>query len=113
MKLSAQYVSAEEAADIYQVMFKKVLDSDNDYLIIQRQFEFPDDGRCYFEDGNDIDNTGHYYVKKALLMRNSLSIEILRKKDRNIVIEFQIPDNKFERVKQFLQIIIPNLEIIP
>ncbi len=112
MNLTALYVSADEAANIFQVIFKKDHDNDKDYLIISRQFEFPDDGRCYFEDGNDFDNSGHYYVKKALLMRDSLSIELYRKEDNKILVEFQLSDGKFEKVKQFLQIIIPNLEII-
>ncbi|MBD3386299.1 hypothetical protein GF407_15420 [candidate division KSB1 bacterium] len=113
MKLSAQYVSADEAADIFQVIFAKNRDSDKDYLLIQRQFELPDDNRCYYEDGNNFENTGHYYVKKAFLRRNSLSIEIYRREDNKIFIEFQLSDHKFKRVRKFLQILIPNLEIVP
>lgn len=111
MKLDAKYVSMDEAADIFQIIFEKDHDSDKGYLLISRQFEFPDDGECYFEDGNDFENSGHYNIKKAFITENSLSIEVYRKKDKNIFIEFQLSEDKFSKLIKYLKILIPNLEI--
>ena len=68
MRFHAKYVSAAEAGDYYQVSFETEDPGDDGtdppgldspYLIIQRQFERPDGGRCYLET-QDHGYIGHY-----------------------------------------------------
>lgn len=56
MRFRAKYVSASENGDYYQVAFENrdaasdaadVHGPDSTYLLIQRQFEDPDGGKCY------------------------------------------------------------------
>jgi hypothetical protein len=42
-------VSASEAGDNVQLLLEKTPDGDDEYFLIQRQFEFPDEGECYVE----------------------------------------------------------------
>jgi len=57
MRFRAKYVSASENGDYYQVAFEntdpasdaEVDGADSPCLLIQRQFEDPDGGRCYVE----------------------------------------------------------------
>ena len=52
MDFRANYVSTSVAGDYYQAMFEAEQDADDPdsaYLLIQRQFEDPDDDRCYIE----------------------------------------------------------------
>jgi hypothetical protein len=71
MRFHAKYVSAAEAGDYYQVSFETEDPGDDatdppgldsPYLIIQRQFETPDGGRCYVET-HDHGYVGHYRLK--------------------------------------------------
>ena len=71
MRFHAKYVSATEAGDYYQVSFETEDPGDDatdppgldsPYLIIQRQFETPDGGRCYVET-HDHGYVGHYRLK--------------------------------------------------
>lgn len=43
------YVSATESGDYFQVFFGQDPDSDEEYVLVQRQFEMPDGGACYVE----------------------------------------------------------------
>jgi hypothetical protein len=71
MRFHKKCVSAAEAGDYYQVSFETEDPGDDatdppgldgPYLIIQRQFETPDGGRCYVET-HDHGYVGHYRLK--------------------------------------------------
>jgi hypothetical protein len=50
LKLHARHASASEAGDYFQVMFEEQADAEGSrYLLIQRQFEFPDEECCAIE----------------------------------------------------------------
>ena len=50
MRIQLNRVSASESGDYYQVTFEgEVNEEEGPYVLVQRQFEFPDGGRCYVE----------------------------------------------------------------
>src|ERR1700730_13300280 len=63
MRFHANHVSSSISGDYYQVMFEAEEDTndpDSPYLLIQRQFETLDDGRCYIETPDEQD-IGHFF----------------------------------------------------
>jgi hypothetical protein len=68
MKIRLDHVSASESGDYFQVLFESEEDGEGEYLLIQRQFEDPDDARCYIE-AHDEDYIGHFKVVRASLAR--------------------------------------------
>jgi hypothetical protein len=74
-----RHASASQAGDYYQVSFDDDDDTegiDGRYLLIQRQFECPDDDSYYLE-RDDSMFCGHVKVRAVALNSESLSIELL------------------------------------
>jgi hypothetical protein len=68
------------AGDYYQAMFaaeEDTDDPDSPYLLLQGQFEVPDDGECYIE-MHDKDYSGHFLLRRVELTRQELLIEFDR-----------------------------------
>ena len=93
MRFHAKYVSAAEAGDYYQVSFETEDPGDDatnppgldsPYLIIQRQFETPDGGRCYVET-HDHDYVGHYRLK--LISFNPTQLVLAIERNSNTYVE--------------------------
>jgi len=108
------YVSASEfGGDHFQALFAKTQESDvdDDYVLVQRQFEMPDDGKCYVET-NDRDNCGHFVIRNARLTRNQLEFEIGNRPARRIKVSFEATDSAYADMKRTLQIMIPDLEFL-
>lgn len=110
MTFHCKYVSATESGDYYQVLFEKEIESDEEYFLIQRQFEFPDNDECYIE-SNDLNYCGHYKINNAVLYNNRLEIEIDRKSNKEITVEHQISLEDYSEIQRILKIIIPHLII--
>ena len=98
-----EHASASEAGDYYQVSF-----DDNDepgsidgrYLLIQRQFEFPDDDSYYLE-SDDSRLCGHVMVRAATLSSEFLSIDLLADQWTTVKIRYRISQDdlaEFERI---------------
>jgi hypothetical protein len=67
MDFRANYVSTSVAGDYYQAMFEAEQDADDPdspYLLIQRQFEDPDDNWCYIET-HDEKYCGHFLLPRV------------------------------------------------
>jgi hypothetical protein len=72
MRFHAKHVSAAEAGDYCQVLFQAEDPGDiatnsppgldSPYVLIQRQFETPDDG-CYYIETRDHGYIGHYQLR--------------------------------------------------
>src|ERR1700751_6145317 len=60
-------------------------DPDSPYLLIQRQFEDPDDHRCYIET-HDEKYRGHFLLHRVNFTPPKLALELNRPRD-NFVIE--------------------------
>jgi hypothetical protein len=116
MRFRAKYVSASENGDYYQVAFENTdpasdaadVDSpDSPYLLIQRQFEDPDGGRCYVET-HDEGYIGHFRLRSIELSRSRFLLEIARARNNRIEVIFDIGQSKFEDVQRVIDIISGN-----
>jgi hypothetical protein len=104
------HVLASEAGDGFQVLFAKARDSDDAYLLVQRQFEFPDRGECYLET-EDREFCGHFPIRTARLFRNCFEICFGRRSVRKFVVFFSVTDSVYTEVQRVLQIMIPEIEV--
>lgn len=119
MKLSAKTVSAVASGDYYQV----VLDSeerDEDeqdpvgepgpYLLVQRQFEFFDGGKCYVE--SDLEEyRGHFKLQLVEFTPNRLAFEIVsRAGNRHIEVSFALAAADFQEALPIVEVIFGRRE---
>ena len=113
MRFRAKYVSASENGDYYQVAFETTdpagdaagVDSpDSPYLLIQRQFEDPDGGRCYVET-HDEEYIGHFRLRSIEFSPSRLLLEIARNRNNRIEAIFDIGQSEFEEVQRVIDII--------
>jgi hypothetical protein len=105
-----EHVSASEAGDYFQVMFAKAPASDEEYLLIQRQFESPDNGKCYVET-DDPAFCGHYRIVAAQLSRNRFLISLADAPLKNVVVSFNATESDYAEAKRVLLIMAPELEV--
>jgi hypothetical protein len=112
MRFRAKYVSASENGDYYQVAFENtdpgsdadVDGPDSPYLLIQRQFEDPDGGRCYVET-HDERYIGHFRLRSIEFSPSRLLVEIARDRNNRIEVIFEIGQSEFEEVQRVIDII--------
>jgi hypothetical protein len=113
MRFHAKYVSADDAGDYYQVSFETEDPSDDatdppgldsPYLIIQRQFETPDGGRCYVET-HDHGYVGHYRVKLIAFSPTQLVVVIERKSNARVEVTYALDAVEFDEVRRVVNII--------
>ena len=109
-QFECEHVSATEAGEGFQVLFQKVPESDEGYVLVQRHFEFPDREECYVE-SNDPDFSGHFRIRDAYLSRNRFRMAFGRSPVREIAVSFDATDSVSTEVKRVLQIMIPALVI--
>ena len=113
MRFHAPSVSASANGDYYQLWFGPE-ESDEDeadpyevkgpYLIVQKQFEMPDGGRCYIET-HDEGYIGEFRLRLTELSRTRLAFEIARKTNNHIEVSFALNPPEFEEVRQVAEII--------
>jgi hypothetical protein len=114
MKIRLERAEPAEAGDYYQVLFEDLrdeVDAEKTYFLIQRQFEFPDGGVCYVE-SHDEDYIGHAKVKRATLGRNRLILELQRRRDAWIEVEFETSERNFREVVRIMRIMIPAIRLV-
>ena len=113
MRFHARYVSAAEAGDYYQVSFETEDPGDDatdppgldgPYLIIQRQFETPDGGRCYVET-HDHGYVGHYRIKLIDFSPTHLTVAIERKSNNHVEVSYALDAVEFNEVQRVVNII--------
>ena len=107
MRLNCKYVSTSEAGDYFQVLFEKESD-DKEYFLIQRQFEFPDGGKCYIETQGE-DYIGHYKIRKSTISPKRFYVKIQRRQDSDITINFNTSTKNFNEIKRVLKIMLPDI----
>src|ERR1700745_3557309 len=83
MRFHANYVSTSVSGDYYQAMFEAEQDSDDvdsPYLLIQRQFDDPDDdwGLLERDDKNYIE---HFHLRRVEFTPHNLLIEFDQPED--------------------------------
>jgi hypothetical protein len=108
-ELQCKHVSASEAGDYFQVMFENTRDAEGGYLLVQRQFEMPDEGECYVE-ADDPEFGGHYRIRNARLTSEQFEFEFGNEPACKVGVFFEARGSTYSEVKRILQIMIPNLE---
>ena len=111
-KLHANFVSASEAGgEFFQVLFEENQSENEDeyvstdkYFLIQRQFEFPDNGECYIET-QEPSECEQCQISFSKLNRDKFCIQ-LPEQPRKWEITFAIDDDNYEEVKRILKIIL-------
>jgi hypothetical protein len=113
MGFHAKYVSAVETGDYYQITFETEDPNDDatdplglgsPYLIIQRQFETADRGRCYVET-HDHGYVGHYRLKLIAFSPTHLVVAIDRKSNTHVEVTYDLDAGEFDEVRRILNII--------
>jgi hypothetical protein len=108
MRFHANNVSSSVSGDYYQAMFEAAEEDTNDpnspYLLIQRQFETSDRGRCYIET-HDEKYIGHFLLRRVEFTLERLSIEFDRPSDNLVSVTFSMAVSDFEEASQVIKII--------
>lgn len=101
--------SASHAGDYYQVLFEDGEDdSENAYVLLQRQFEWPDDDRYYVE-ASDTQLCGYFHIAAAYLSRTHLSLEFPSAPWTTLVIYYAADDRTYAEVRRTLRIMLGEL----
>ena len=113
MQFHAASVSVSADGDYFQLFLGPAESEKEDanpyeakgpYLIVQRDFEGPDDGLCYIET-HDESYIGHSRVRLTELSRTHLAFEIVRKTNNHVDVSFTLDTSDFVRVQRIAEII--------
>ena len=113
MRFHANHVSSSVSGDYYQAMFEAEEDTndpDSPYLLIQRQFETSDGGRCYIET-HDEKYIGHFLLRRVEFTPERLSIEFDRPSDNLVSVTFSMAASDFEEASQVIKIISGEVDL--
>ena len=108
MRFRAKYVSASESGDYYQVAFENTDPAsdaadadgaDSPYLLIQRQFEDPDGGRCYVET-HDEKYIGNFRLRSIEFSPSRPLLEIARHRNNRVEVFFDIGQSEKQNSHQ-------------
>jgi hypothetical protein len=102
MQFHANHVSTSVAGDYYQALFEASEDTSDPvspYLLIQRQFEIPDDGRCYIET-HDEQYTGHFRLRRIEFAPDRIVVELDRSGQNVVQVTFRLAASDFEEVRR-------------
>ena len=113
MRFHANHVSSSISGDYYQAMFEAEEDTndpDSPYLLIQRQFETSDGGRCYIET-HDEKYIGHFLLRRVEFTPERLSIEFDRPSDNLVSVTFSMAVSDFEQASQVIKIISGEVDL--
>jgi hypothetical protein len=113
MQFHANHVSVSTFAnDYYQIMFEAEEEADDPgspYLLIQRQFEDPDDDLCYVE-AHDEKYIGHFVLRRVEFTLRGLTIELDRTSDNRLSVTFTMAPSEFNEASQVMKIISGEIE---
>ena len=118
MKLFAKSVSGTVSGDYYQL----ALDAENSdeernddlektgtYLLLQTQFEFSNDGKCYVE-SDDEDYIGHFKLTLIEFTPTHLVFEIAREQHNRVEIEFALTVAEYDKSRPVVEVIFGTRE---
>lgn len=110
MEFRANHVSASVAGDYYQALFEvseEWTDPASPYLLLQRQFEMPDGGRCRIET-HDENFIGEFRLRRIEFSPERLRIEFARATENVVQVTFHLDSSEYQEVLEVLQIISGN-----
>jgi hypothetical protein len=110
LDFEAAFVECASAmgGEILQVSFDTVPSTQEEdrrttpYVLISRNFEFPDSPTVEWHDG--VDDDGGAEILAATLSRNRLSMTVAP--DSEIEVSFSLPDKRFMKLRSFLRRIL-------
>ena len=88
------------------VLFSRDEESDDEYLLVQRDFVAPNDRRPYIE-SDDANFCGHFHQMVASISRQRLKICYASK---TVEVTFVASDERFQKAVKVLRVLIPNIE---
>jgi len=94
-----------EGREYFQVLLQEQDQPGVKYVLLQRQFEIPNGGVCYFE-CDEIERSGSYVIRKSKLSRERFEIEVPGKNGGKWAIEFDIDERRYAELKEVLGIIL-------
>lgn len=103
MQFHATYVSTSAAA------IEDSEDPESTYLLIQRQFEMSDGGKCYIET-HDGEYIGHYRIRRVDFTPSGITVEFDRAKNNIIAVRFSISTSAFEEAMTNMKVISGEIE---
>ena len=113
MRFHAPSVSASADGDYYQLSFGPLENGEAEddpydvrgpYLIVQRQFEMPDQGRCYVETDNES-YVGHFRLRLAEVSPTRIAFDIERSTNDQVEVIFSLSASEFEEVRRTAEIV--------
>ena len=107
------YASVSESGDYYQVLFEKSDDNDDCYVLIQSQFEFPQDCDVIVEtDAGDW--FAELVVERATLDQQRLLIDGSDKEKAVRIIVFYSADAEtYAELIRVFKIMLPDIDVHP
>ena len=114
MDFHANYVTISVCGDgdYYQATFEAEQDADDPdspYLLIQRQFEDPDD-HLYYIEAHDEKYCGHFLLRRVDFTPQKLSIELDRQRDSLVSVTFAMAATEFAEASELVKIISGEIE---
>ena len=79
------------------------------FLLIGRQFEFPDGGRCTL-DSSDEELQGEYRVKLLALSQSGLTLDVLADRPRRVEVSFELNPIEYGSLRRFVDVVLGNAE---
>ncbi len=113
MHFHAKTVSSTVSGDYYQLLLEyegredEQLDHPDQtgpYLLLQRQFEFFDGGKCYVE-ADDETYIGHFQLKLIEFSATRLAFEIAKSDHNYVEVGFKLTAAEFEEARPITEVI--------
>lgn len=110
MHFHAKYVSGSVSGDYYQLLLELEKSEEDEpgqtgpYLLLQRQFEFFDGGKCNVE-SDDENYIGHFELKLMELSPICLAFEIVRGNHNHVAVGFALTEVEFDEVRPIAEVI--------
>jgi hypothetical protein len=113
MRFQAKTVVGTVSGDYYQLLLEygdreeqqtNHRDPAGPYLLLQRQFEFSDGGKCYVE-ADDEAYIGHFALKLVEFSPTRLAFEIGRSDDNRVEVGFSLTAAEFEDAQPIAEVI--------
>jgi hypothetical protein len=110
MAPATKFVRAEHVSSWMEelgcgVIFSRDEETDDEYLLVQRDFMEPNDGRPYIET-DDVNFCGHSRIV-ARIGRDRLRLDYASK---TVDVTFVASDDRFQELLEVLRVLIPNIE---
>jgi hypothetical protein len=102
---NVSYSEDLEGREYFQVVFEEQDEPGVKYVLLQRQFEIPDGGVCYFE-CDEIERSGSHVIQNSKLSRDRFEINVPGDDGGKWVVKFELGDRRYEELKEVLSIIL-------